>query len=230
MNKIYKTLLTILATVVLGAVGSGVWQYVLDPVLKGGTNFMLELATLGVESYKNDIYIEVSKGYQELASHRMQSLFNVLIAMMCLVLSCSLVVSVKSIVKDHKGLLEEVESMETGSIREYEAPDIAKIKSRLSEQHPRKTLKLAYFTVVLSGVFAIMLTILTSSDRYINSAVTHYYQTQRIAAPYMTIEENMEIDSRFSQISSDEDYRQVLAELYSVTEEEGITLVNFEVW
>ncbi len=212
----------------LGAVGSGIWQYVLEPALQGSTNFMLELATLGIETYKNDLYIEISKGYQELASHRIQSLFNVMIAMIFISISAFLVKQVRFTVKDHEDFLNEIELIEQG--QDKDRPSLAEIKSRLKAKNPKFLLKLAYLTASLSAVLAIMLTITTSSDTYVNSAVTHYYQMLRVASPYITQSEKLKIESEFAQVSSSEDFQEVIDKLYQATDSVGVEVTHFEVW
>jgi hypothetical protein len=225
MRKNYKTSITVFVTVFLGAIGSGIWQYILEPALKDSTNFMLELATLGVESFKNDLYVEISRGYQELASHRIQSLFSTLIASVFILASIGLVFKVRK-------LIEDLENLEAGEEPKSNNLSAEEIKNRLESNNPKKTLKLTYFTAVLSGVFSVMLIVSTFSYEYINSAVTHYYQVKRIAAPYVTLPERLEIESQFSQISSSDDYRILIERLYDVLAESGqeVRVVKFNVW
>ena len=68
MNNYIKIGLGILATILLGAIGSGVWEYLLKPFFEFGTKFILNIATLGIETFKNDIYLQIAKGFMEKAS------------------------------------------------------------------------------------------------------------------------------------------------------------------
>jgi hypothetical protein len=58
----------IAATVVLGAVGSGAWEWVLKPSLVGLSEFGLNVATLGVKSFKDALYSNVARGLHEESS------------------------------------------------------------------------------------------------------------------------------------------------------------------
>jgi hypothetical protein len=59
-SKALKWILGIAATVVLGALGSGLWQNVLGPSLHFITRWGLDLASLGFASYKNSVYQQIA--------------------------------------------------------------------------------------------------------------------------------------------------------------------------
>ncbi|EPG0327484.1 hypothetical protein ACSWSC_000658 [Vibrio alginolyticus] len=230
MKKFYKASIPVVLTIVLGAIGSGLWQYVLDPALKGSTNLMLELATLGVDKFKNEVYVEISKGYQELASVKTQSLFNLLISLIFISASVALVFGIRTIVDEYEELIEDLESIETGVEREKKASNITEIKNRLLDKRPKYLVKCTYLAVALSGVLAVMLIVSASTDRYTNAAVTHFQQVKRIVAPYITSSESLEIDSKFARINTSEDYTQVMETLYTIAERENLPVSDFDVW
>ena len=60
----------ILITILLGAVGSGVWQYIIEPSFSSGINIFLNIVTLGMEEFKNNIYMEIAKGFHEESSNK----------------------------------------------------------------------------------------------------------------------------------------------------------------
>ena len=55
----------IIITIILGAVGSGLCEYMLKPIALSGTNFVLEIATLGITKYKNGLYEDIAQGLHE---------------------------------------------------------------------------------------------------------------------------------------------------------------------
>jgi uncharacterized protein (DUF342 family) len=57
-----KTLQWIVITILLGAVGSGFWEYILKPIALSSTNIFLGIATLGMVSFKNSLYVEIAQG------------------------------------------------------------------------------------------------------------------------------------------------------------------------
>jgi len=75
-----------LASVLLGGIGSGVWEYVLRPALTGGTSLLLNLATLGSHAFKDDLYREVALGYQETPSLTLLANFTGMLLAVVLIL------------------------------------------------------------------------------------------------------------------------------------------------
>src|SRR3984893_5979771 len=55
-----KWALGITGTILLGALGSGVWQSVLGPGIHASTRWALDLASLGLKSFKDSIYLQVA--------------------------------------------------------------------------------------------------------------------------------------------------------------------------
>jgi ABC-type amino acid transport system permease subunit len=74
-----KPWLWIILTIVLGAIGSGLW----DSVIKPSTTFLMDtgitIGTLGVKSFQEDIYKEIAKGHHERLS---LSILNIIIGVM----------------------------------------------------------------------------------------------------------------------------------------------------
>ena len=69
-----KTLKFTAVTIVLGAIGSGVWEWLLKPALAGSTDFLLSVGTLGVKTFKDSVYADIARGLHEDASLRLLSL------------------------------------------------------------------------------------------------------------------------------------------------------------
>lgn len=228
MKNKYKTLITIFITVFLGAVGSGIWQYVLNPALEGSTRFLLEIGTLGVETFKNELYIEVSKGYQETASFKTLSILSLIIGLLSILLCAKSIVDAHFAIKKHGDLLKDIELLEQG--KKEEPRSITEIKNDLILNNPKSMLKSAYMMIPFAGMLIIILTISTASDRYVNNAVAHYNQILKVASPYMTHEEILQIESEFAQISSSEDYIKVTEKLYQYTNEAEIEVNHFDIW
>ena len=55
-----KWALGILGTIILGALGSGVWQWLLGPAIHAITRWTLDVASLGMRSYKDGVYQAVA--------------------------------------------------------------------------------------------------------------------------------------------------------------------------
>lgn len=57
-----------LATIFLGAIGSGTWDYILKPSLSGASHACLSVATLGIHRFSDGIFTEIAQGHHEGAS------------------------------------------------------------------------------------------------------------------------------------------------------------------
>lgn len=65
MNKALKVVLGILATIVLGAIGSGLWERMLGPFLDWLTRSTIGLYASAVGTYRDSIYANAAKGFHE---------------------------------------------------------------------------------------------------------------------------------------------------------------------
>ena len=60
-----KVVLAIVGTILLGALGSGFWEYILEPILQGARDFVLDVASLGMATFKGQLYKEIAMGKPE---------------------------------------------------------------------------------------------------------------------------------------------------------------------
>ena len=65
MNKLLKVVLGVLATIVLGAIGSGLWERMLGPFLDWLTRATIGLYASIVGTYRDSIYESAAKGFHE---------------------------------------------------------------------------------------------------------------------------------------------------------------------
>ncbi len=63
-----KFLATLVGTVVLGAIGSGLWDIAFKPALLWESDILLSIGTLGLKSVQDSIYVEIAKGNYERAA------------------------------------------------------------------------------------------------------------------------------------------------------------------
>lgn len=67
-NKKVKLIIGILGTIILGAIGSGLWDLALEPALTWCGRTFFTIATLGLSQLRNEIYIDIAKGFHEALS------------------------------------------------------------------------------------------------------------------------------------------------------------------
>jgi uncharacterized membrane protein YeaQ/YmgE (transglycosylase-associated protein family) len=56
--------LAVIGTIILGAVGNAVWELV-KPGLGWLSTTALNVVTLGIESLRDDLYVEIARGFRE---------------------------------------------------------------------------------------------------------------------------------------------------------------------
>jgi energy-converting hydrogenase Eha subunit A len=164
--------------------------------------FLLNLATVWLQSARNDVYIEISKGHHEGLS---LELFGMVAALVCAIVF-SLVIQICA-------------SAESRRLGDSRGPSIA-------QQHPR----LASGVVVLAIFIGLKLFGSIVTVTYTNAAVTYFNQSFAICRPSMEEKEAFRILSDFARVESSQDYQEVINRLSRKAEDMGAELSDFQVW
>lgn len=218
----------VISAIVLGAIGSGIWQYVFDPALSKGSKVILDLATLGVESFKNDLYQEIAIGFHEKASSALHSQFNMLYTLFLVLIPIVILKKTREMIQRKSAIMKKLEQMEEGL--ERESRTIEDLRQSTQNLRPERLLVFIYALLVV-GVLLFSAQFVTSKrDRYVNSAIAHYSQLKRIVSPYVSQNEIQLLDSRFSQIQSANDFESIIVQLNDITKQHNAKVPEFEVW
>jgi large-conductance mechanosensitive channel len=217
-----------LSAIAVGAVSSGVWQYIMDPLLSSGSRLILNLATLGMDSFKNDLYREIAKGFYEKASSALYSQFNILFTLASIGFSIFLVIKTKELIQRKLEMMEELKRLEAQE--EKNIRSIEEIREDLRNTRAERFLKAIYIFLVLNLVFLSAQFVTSKRDKYVNLAIAHYSQLRKIVSPYVTQTELMTLDSRFSQIQSAKNYKALISEMSGTARQNGAYVPEFEIW
>lgn len=196
-----KTIRFVVVTIFLGAIGSGLWEWMLKPFLMGASDFGLNVATLGMRTFKDSLYKEIARGLHEESSLRVYTAVFALLP--CFIL----------------GVL-------TGALhaRKKAAAGLETTRyDRVMEKLSRPMLVLLVFVLVFSVVQA-------NQHAYVNRAVTHFHQLLSIAGPHLSEEDRTQYKSRFAQISSSDDYATLTAALEDLCRAKSLNTPTFAVW
>lgn len=197
-----KTLRFVGITVALGAIGSGAWEWMLKPFIMGASEFGLNVATLGMRSFKDSLYRDIALGLHEESSLRLHTAVFFFLPLFML-------------------------GFATGSLRFRTRKSKAEIEAttldRVMEKLIRPMLVIFIFLIVFSVVQANQLT-------YINRAVTHFHQLLAIVGPYVREEERVLYKSQFAQISSGDDYAKLTTTLENICRAKSLKVPAFVVW
>lgn len=161
MKSYLKTkLFGLLSAIAIGVVGSGLWQYVFDPLFSKGTKVILDLATLGVDSFKNDLYQEISTGFHEKASYALYSEFNSLYALSMILFTLILAIKTKELVQRKSEKLKELQSIEEDFEKKLKPTEgrlleerIEELRQSLQKTKPERLLVVIYAMIVVGIIF-----------------------------------------------------------------------------
>lgn len=198
-----KKILAIISVIILGAIGSGVWDYLLKPFLKIFPEVILTIITFGIKGLQDNIYLEVAKGFHEIGSIL---IFTSLIA----ALTGFLFFGVLAYIQISQKL-----SNEDKNTSNQGCPDegiVGKIRKRYR------------FILILVIIFLVVwLNWTWFRVAYINDKVTYYNQLYDTVAPFINEKEQLMIKSNFSQIKNKEDYDVIIDHLKKIANENNQT-------
>lgn len=184
---------TIVLSIFVAIIGSALWEYLFRDLLNLCGRFLLTISTLGVQKYKDDIYINIASGLHEQVSLQILSLgMGVLVGF----IFATALFPFKHKEKDDK---------KDSKIREW-------LKNHGS------FIRAAFLTYALLVIGITMLSL--AKIEYINKTIAYYNQLENIASPYLTDEQEEMFNSRFAQIKNKEDFVKIIDELNGIIRNE----------
>lgn len=228
MKKYNKIIATTLIAIILGAVGSGVWEYILEPLLASSSKAILNIATLGIDSFKNDLYSEVAKGLHEKASYSLLSKFNLLLILAMFIFSLATLKKVKKLIARRSEMMKKIHKLENNEIPDKKS--LSEMKEDLQEINVGPLLKTSYFLLGMTALLFSAQYIASKRDLYVNDAIAHYQQSKNIIAPYISNVELLVFNSRFSQIEKPQNYYKIMDDLNGIAKNNKIQLPKFDAW
>jgi hypothetical protein len=211
----WRAIATLTGALVIGALGSGVWDYLFKPLFIWAGSSLLDVATLGKQSLVDGMYVEVAKGSYERAANVVNQL---LIAGLCAfgiappIIGLSLMRILRR--KKAEETLNTSDSEPAAFVRR-----VAKIASPLF-----------FALLVVQAVTSGALIIQTARLSYIIRAANYIEQCQRIVAPFQSNDERLLLTSAFARIDSKTSYIAVLDRLQNVAQSNAIKLPDFDVF
>lgn len=197
-----NTIRFVAVTVVLGAIGSGAWEWLLKPALMNASEFGLNIATLGMKTFKNSLYKEIALGFHEEPSVRLYAAVYGFLPSFILGIMGGWFLHTRNPRK------------ESGEVNSAD---------RLAEKLSRPMLLIVTFMLVFSIIQA-------NQMSYVSRAITHFHVLIQIAGPYLSEDQRLSYQSRFAQISSKEDYEKLIAELSALCHNKTLKVPSFSVW
>lgn len=202
-----EVFLSVLVAVGIGILTNAIWDF-LRPFFRNLFRFILDVSILGIENFKDDIYLEIAKGFHEGVS---LSIFILLLAALAVFIVWLILVSIflqrRIVDRDGETFLG---------------------KSLFSLRMLALRRSFVWFILVYM-IFALTIFILDITKyTYINDAITNYKQLSRIVQPYISLEKVIEYDSTFAQIENKQDYENIIVELQKIAKENEQKVPEFD--
>jgi hypothetical protein len=171
-GKKTKLLFGAIGAVVLGALGSGLWPLIFEPLSRWLGKSLFVVATLGLESLRESIYVAVAKGLHEAPSLILLTVL-LLIPMAALSGFHGFLSGKKRVRKDVAKFVLEAEEKLQQLDSEKRENEIRMILEKDTETTQRKAVR--YITAILAVAMAFCFFQLFIIN-YTNRAITHFQQ------------------------------------------------------
>jgi hypothetical protein len=207
-----RVTLGVLGSLVVGAIGSGIWERAGDPLYVYCRDAILNLATLGLSSLKDSLYTDVAIGLHERSSSDLFGMAWAAYSYFMLILTVATFVTAKFI-----------ESRMTERPPAQSRPP-ARDTIRLVKRVTLYGLLPAIFVMTAISLFT------AAKTSYTAKAIGNYNQLINLVGPFVTSNEVLVFNSRFAQVTSAQDYVALNSELRAIAQSHKLRLPKFEPW
>lgn len=198
VSKLLKVALGIVATIFLGAIGSGVWERFLGPALDWLTKVSVGAFAWGHTSYRDSIYANAAKGFHE--AHSL-ALYTVVLGLLPL--------AYLLLLRRHP--TERLPPGSTTSTREF-------VRSR----------KGYWFIAALTAVVFVMVSFSALRLRHINETITYSLATFEIVRPYVGEDRYKQYRSRYFSMKTASEFDAIHSEIRQIAQDQKLQLPEYE--
>lgn len=227
LNK--QSVLWLIGVIAVGVATNAIWEFLIRPVLLFTQNGVLTLTTLGIQRFKDAIYIDIARGHFDRASEELFLMLTGITVVFIIAVTASQYIAISIQKMRNQKITSELNDIEAGRLIN-EPPSLESLRARLADGERRRqgAAKLAFANTVLATFFVAMIFTTYVKVRYIGSAVAYYDQLMAIATPYLTDKGKL-TDSEFAQIKNRNDYERIILELRSVAAKNGQSVPQFNI-
>jgi hypothetical protein len=197
--------------ILLGLVTNAIWDG-LKPLTTYLFKITLNLSVLGIEKFKDNIYIEIAKGMHEGASLEILLSLHVIILIFFFATTLFMFMVLRKIA--FKAVNDKTPTF-LDKIYIYQ------------KDLPRKSWFLWLFLLYMLFIGTIF-TLYLVKQKYINNAVTNFEQLSKIVRPYVSEEESIKYISSFSQIKNKDDYANLVNKLQNIAKYNNQHIPEFD--
>jgi large-conductance mechanosensitive channel len=229
MKQVRKWALWLIGAVAVKIVVSNLSDSLVMPALHSVSRWVLDLASLGLASYKNGVYKRIAADDQSVSAYNAYLTVWIVYALMMF----AYVVYAFYWTSGHRRQVEHALKAISDAPPNPE-PEIStdalrqKLRGVLKSQG-RQRLILYCFSLFL-GVALVSDFISMTRLSYVTSADAHYHQVMRVVSPYLDAHERAEVESDFAQVGSRDEYVRLLSKLEGQCKAHGKTVPKFDPW
>lgn len=203
-----KIVFGVIGTIFVGALSNGVWENLFRPGLTFLKTAILNLTSLGINSFKDDIYKEIAKGFYEKPSLELVQQFAILFV------GFALMITVVTILKEY------FSGNQTSSKHVQSFAKVLVANRKL-------LLVFTTFYIIFASTVVIVYSVRMA---YINEAIANFEQAYSIALPHLEDKQEKYLISNFAQIGCRSDYEKILNDLRIVAQKNGLKVPKFNIW
>ena len=238
-NKHFKRALWLVGVIFIGAISSGIWEVVLKPLSTFIRDMLLNLITLGLDSFRNNIYSSIANGYNQSPMIELLYYFVLIIIFAMIMLLVFLFSEKRELLKERNRLVELCDDKlsELDNKEEPRKKTIEEIREGIVQTRQKAvnlpTKRYSFLLYFISVIFVFEASLLITSyikTSYINSAITHYNKIVAISSPYYNTMEIALHTSQYAQIKKKEDYIRLTSSIEATIKNHGIVPPTFSVW
>ena len=212
-----KRLLALAGAILLGALGSGLWESLLAPFFIFLRNTVLNLASLGIQRLKDVTYSRIAEGISESTAIE---IYSIITALTVSFFFFNIYASWR--LKRRLVKLASEEASEAGDEENYSREKLKKIITKVS--------LLNYVSILVGVVYGSFFCVSLAERAYANAAVVYFNQLLATDAPKLDPLEQSILKSQFAQIRTKSDYEKLVTKLKDVAVKSGFKVRDFDIW
>ncbi|EKP0294988.1 hypothetical protein [Aeromonas veronii] len=203
--------ISVILTIVLGAIGSGLWEAAFKPIMRKVGGYLFTLLTFGAKRARNYIYKNAAMGH-----HEVPSLHILLIIFLFTIVSITFAYSIPYIT----AYAPETINTELIECNTETAPPNNCFKENLQNK-----IESFLIPVILSSIFSFVFLLYTfMTINQTNLVITYYEQCCKVIRPYISDKDFYLIEQKYALMRTKENYVDIITELKSIAERNSIQL------
>ena len=203
-------LASVLVAVWLGALGSGLWEVAVKPVLRKLSTILFALLSLGASRARDNVYRQAAMDHHELPS--------LYILLTILTFLCGTMVAVET------EFYAAVAGVGISIPKTCQRQDGGVDRDCVRQHFTRRVSAIVPYVVLVTIVTSVILSYRFLAINRTSLAITYFHQCRRACASLMTHAEMQEIEQRFALLENKAGYTALIAQFNEVATRNGIPL------